>query len=66
LNGHPLTVDRQSIKFTPDPSRVVLRPFIPPSPKRVANVVERVANLSEDSVENLLASVLTEFRGRHK
>lgn len=61
----PLAVQRHSLKFRPDPARVVLRPFVPAQEWRVRNVVQRIAALDEDAVEGLLAHVLAEFAGRH-
>lgn len=60
-----LRVERHSLKFTPDPARVVLRPFVPAQAWRVENVVDRVAALDDESVERLLEHVLAEFAGRH-
>lgn len=65
MAGHALEMERSSIKFLPDPARVVLRPFIPGQPWRVKNVIGRVSGLDDEAVQKLLDQVLVEFAGRH-
>jgi predicted GH43/DUF377 family glycosyl hydrolase len=55
----------------PDPGRVIAQLFVPgeeqPGSRSRANgVVARVLALSEDEVTELAASVVSEFRGRHR
>ena len=59
------TVQRTDVKFLPDSTRVLLRPFIPASEARVKSIMGRVMSLSEPEVEIMLATVLEEFAGRH-
>jgi predicted GH43/DUF377 family glycosyl hydrolase len=67
--------NRQAFHLTPDPARVVVRPFKPateprdfnPSDKARANhIVERVLRMEEEEVSKLLADVLDNFLGRHR
>lgn len=61
-----LQIERRSaFKFTPDPRRVLLRPFIPGNPKRIANIMARVSSLDDTTVNVLLDRVMAEFSGRH-
>jgi predicted GH43/DUF377 family glycosyl hydrolase len=50
----------------PDQSRVLLRPFNPGGPERVARIVARVMALPEDRVEKLLDGISFEFSQRHQ
>jgi predicted GH43/DUF377 family glycosyl hydrolase len=49
----------------PDQSRVLLRPFSPGSPERVAMIIARIMALPEDEVGPLLEEVSAEFSQRH-
>ena len=49
----------------PDSARVMVRPFGPVDESRIAGLIERLMALSDPQVDDLLAKVLTEFRGRH-
>ncbi|MGD0668366.1 MAG: glycoside hydrolase family 130 protein [Bryobacteraceae bacterium] len=49
----------------PDQSRVLLRPFSPGGPERVAGIVARIMALPEERVCQLLAEVTTQFSRRH-
>ena len=49
----------------PDQSRVLLRPFSPGGPERVAGIVARIMAFPEDQVGRLLDKVSTEFSRRH-
>jgi predicted GH43/DUF377 family glycosyl hydrolase len=50
----------------PDQSRVLLRPFSPGGPERIAGIVARILALSEDRVGQLLDDVSAEFSQRHQ
>jgi predicted GH43/DUF377 family glycosyl hydrolase len=50
----------------PDQSRVLLRPFSPGKPERVAGIIARIMSLPEDRVGPLLEEVCAEFSQRHQ
>lgn len=58
-------VKRTKIKITSDISRVISRTNIP-NTTRISNIIERVINLTEDSVTYLLQNVYFNFIDRHK
>src|SRR5690349_7707283 len=57
---------RTATILNPDQSRVLLRPFSPGGPERVARIVERIMALPEDRVGALLEQVCGEFSRRHQ
>lgn len=69
------TIRRLPLTLTPDPSRVLIRPFTPslvvkPSSEvepnqRIVHIFSRVMLLDEAAVEALLSQVLQEFGNRH-
>ena len=59
------TVQRTDVKFLPDSTRVLLRPFIPSVEGRVKSILSRVMSLSDPEVEDQLRAVKAEFEGRH-
>jgi predicted GH43/DUF377 family glycosyl hydrolase len=59
-------VKRTGTILNPDQSRVLLRPFNPGGPERVARIISRIMALPEDRVEALLAEVCVEFSQRHE
>jgi predicted GH43/DUF377 family glycosyl hydrolase len=50
----------------PDQSRVLLRPFNPGGPERVARIIARIMALPEDRAGRLLDEVSAEFSQRHR
>ena len=50
----------------PDQSRVLLRPFSPGNPARVAMIIARIMAISEDGVGPILEAVSAEFSERHQ
>lgn len=67
--------NRQALHLTPDPSRVVVRPYRPAVEPRNFNdvdktranhIVDRVLALEECEVQSLLATTLDNFDGRHR
>lgn len=50
----------------PDQSRVLLRPFNPGGPERVAGIVARIMALPEDQVVAVLDGICAEFCKRHQ
>jgi predicted GH43/DUF377 family glycosyl hydrolase len=59
-------VKRTSTILNPDASRVLLRPFNPGSPERVASIISRIMSIPEDRVGPLLEEVFVEFAQRHQ
>lgn len=46
--------------------RVITRPYIPSTEKRICNIINRVLSLDEDEVDQLLENVLFDFSHRHR
>lgn len=61
-----INVKRTATILNPDQSRVLLRPFSPGGPERVAGIIERIMALPENRVNELFAEVCTEFSQRHR
>ena len=72
----PLNVERLPLTLRPDPSRVLVRPFLPTmvgptainpidSP-RALKILSRILSLTEEEVHALLEDVLREFGTRHQ
>jgi predicted GH43/DUF377 family glycosyl hydrolase len=57
---------RTTTILKPDQSRVLLRPFSPGGPERIAGIIARVMALPEDQVGPLLDHVSGELSQRHK
>ena len=57
---------RTATILNPDQSRVLLRPFSPGDPERVARIIARIMSLPEDRVGPLLDEVSAEFSQRHQ
>ncbi|MEN6603134.1 MAG: glycosidase, partial [Bryobacteraceae bacterium] len=60
-----ITVKRTSTILTPDQSRVLLRPFSPGKPERVAGIIARIMAIPEDRIGPLLDELCAEFSRRH-
>ncbi|OGJ89356.1 MAG: glycosidase [Candidatus Raymondbacteria bacterium RifOxyA12_full_50_37] len=60
-----MRIRRSSIVISPDPSRVLLRPFIPANESRIRRIIERVLSLSETEIAARHASVMDDFSSRH-
>ena len=54
------------LAITPDPRRVLFRPFFPGGESRARTVIARIATLSDEEVGAELEHVLEEFGGRHR
>jgi predicted GH43/DUF377 family glycosyl hydrolase len=65
MSASHLNVSRTSIVLKPDPSRVLLRPFIPGDSQRVAAIVSRILAIDENQVGPLLNQITSEFSWRH-
>src|SRR4051794_3813430 len=50
----------------PDQSRVLLRPFSPGGPERIAGIIGRIMALPEERCGQLLDQVSAEFSQRHE
>jgi predicted GH43/DUF377 family glycosyl hydrolase len=50
----------------PDQTRVLLRPFRPGSPERIAAIITRVLAIPESEVEGLLHGICDDFSKRHE
>jgi predicted GH43/DUF377 family glycosyl hydrolase len=60
-----IEVIRTNIRIAPDPSRVLIRSFIPNDEKRIMRIIARVMSLPEEAVKQQLKDVIAEFSGRH-
>jgi len=60
-----IQVHRHGIMLLPESARVIIRPFIPSSPHRIAAVIGRALALSEEEAEKEMAAVTQEFDSRH-
>ena len=56
---------RTATILKPDQSRVLLRPFSPGGPERVARIAARIMALPEDRVGAVLDGICSEFCKRH-
>ena len=61
-----INLTRTAIIISPDQSRVLLRPFSPGGPERIAGIIARVMALPEVRVNRLLSDVCDEFSQRHE
>jgi predicted GH43/DUF377 family glycosyl hydrolase len=61
-----LTVHRKSVKFFPDPKRVITRFFMPGQEDRAQAIIQRIVALPEDSCRQLFNDVLRSFSKRHR
>ena len=57
---------RKATILKPDQSRVLLRPFNPGNPQRIALIISRIMALPEDQVGPLLDEISAEFSERHQ
>lgn len=53
-------------KFQPDCSRVIVKPHIPADSARIEKLINKVLNLSEQKVEEVLNRVVENFSNRHR
>ena len=66
MSANGITVRRTSTILARDQSRVLLRPFSPGGPERVARIIARIMALPEEQVGPLLEEVCAEFCKRHQ
>lgn len=62
----PIPLFRHDLTLLPDSSRVIIRPFIPATPTRIATIIGRALALTEDEVAQELGSLRQEFENRHR
>ena len=56
-----MNVRRTGIVLKPNNSRVVIRPFEPPSDHRIERIIARIMSLPDVEVDVLLEDVMREF-----
>jgi len=61
-----IKVNRKKTRFSSDPSRVINKFYYPGNERRAKNIINRVLNLSDFSVKNLLEQILSNFEHRHR
>ncbi len=61
----PIHLKRTATILNPDQSRVLLRPFTPGGPERVARIVERIMAIPEERIGAILDEVCAGFSLRH-
>src|ERR1700674_5423870 len=61
-----LNVTRLAVRLAADPRRVLARPFLPGGGPRIHAIVERVLSLPDAQVSSILATVVKNYRQRHK
>jgi len=60
-----LNLTRHQIILQPESARVIIRPFIPSSSRRLATIIGRTLALTEEEVEKELQAVRDDFDSRH-
>jgi len=66
LKDSKLNVTRSPVRLSADSHRVIARPFIPEKSSRIRTIIDRVLSLTDAEVSTLLATVLSDYRPRHK
>jgi predicted GH43/DUF377 family glycosyl hydrolase len=61
-----LLVTRLPLRLVADPRRVIARPFMPGRAARVAKILQRVGGLPNEEVTTELATVIADYRLRHR
>jgi predicted GH43/DUF377 family glycosyl hydrolase len=61
-----LTVHRKSMKFMPDPKRVITRFFVPGREDRNQAIIRRILSLPDSTCRQLFNDVLRNFSKRHR
>lgn len=62
----PITVNRLSSFFSPDPKRVIVRFFMPGGEERAKKIINRINSLPEEDVMQVLNQTLRDFSNRHR
>lgn len=61
-----MNVTRLPVRISADPRRVIARPFLPGGRSRVVAIVERVRALPDAEVSSMVATLVSDYRQRHK
>jgi predicted GH43/DUF377 family glycosyl hydrolase len=61
-----LDVTRLSVRIAADSRRVIARPFVPGGSARILAIIARVAALPDAEVATMIATLVTDYRLRHK
>jgi predicted GH43/DUF377 family glycosyl hydrolase len=61
-----IPVRRTNIRLSPNPARVLFRPFVIGDEGRIRRIISRIAALSEAEVRAEMKKVLADFNGRHQ
>jgi predicted GH43/DUF377 family glycosyl hydrolase len=64
--GSKLLVTRLPVRLAADPRRVIARPFLPGGPDRIRAIIARVLALPDADVAAMLATLVADYRQRHK
>jgi len=61
-----IQVNRKPNRFYPDPERVIARFFMPGDPERARNIINKVLQLDDGEVHEILTQILMSFSSRHR
>lgn len=61
-----INVKRKSIRFSPDPKRVIPRFFVPGGDERARSIIQKILALSDKEINAILSQVLRSFSKRHR
>jgi predicted GH43/DUF377 family glycosyl hydrolase len=61
-----IAIRRTAMVLKPDQTRVLLRPFRPGSPERIAAIITRVLAIPESELEGVLHGICDDFSKRHE
>ena len=61
-----MIVTRLPLRLTADHHRVIARSFLPGEPSRIHAIIERVCSLPGAEVSSMVATLVTDYRKRHK
>ena len=61
-----IKANRTNVILSPDPRRVLFRPFQPGNSQRIINIIARVAALSQEQVAAEVNQIMTDFGTRHQ
>lgn len=61
-----MNITRLPLRLTGDPHRVIARSFVPGGPLRIRAIIDRVRALPETKVHSMVATLVTDYRPRHK
>ena len=61
-----MNITRLPLRLTGDPHRVIARSFVPGGPLRIRAIIDRVRALPEMKVHSMVATLVTDYRPRHK